>query len=198
MATRAGAAAAAVLWLAIGCGGDDDGGTGDGDGDGAGADAALEADARAGADAAQEVCGGAGSSQVSGTVGGQMIDPVASSWSRQHPTFAYAHLITLDEDPASSCAQTDGDVGQRLMFIFCDPPAAGEYDVVDLEALPEEACPGELVVGALAEDADGGDLDRGTAGTVTVAATEGCVTGSFEVTMETGTLDGDFAATACE
>src|SRR5262245_6272708 len=112
-------ASALMVCLAVGCGGDDDGG-----GDGGGADAAAGgADAREQADAASGACSEAPSGTVNGTVDAEMIDPIAAAYTRPHPTVDYVQVLILDEDPASSCGNPNGDTGESLTFLFCDEPA---------------------------------------------------------------------------
>jgi hypothetical protein len=192
MAKRGGALAV-VLLLVVGCGGDDDGG-----GDGGGADAATGgADAREQADAASGACAEAPSGTVNGTVDAETIDPIAAAYSRPHPTLGYAHILQIDEDPASSCDNPDGDTGESLQFIFCDPPSVGEYDVVGADDFPVEACPGERVVGAQVQSGNGADRGIGDSGTLTIESIDTCLTASFTVGFNTGNLDGDVVAEVC-
>jgi len=188
MSMRVGAAAV-ILWLVVGCGGDDDG---------SGADAAPgSADARDQADAASGSCAEAPSGTVNGTVDAVMIDPIASAYSRPHPTVAYAHILKIDEDAASTCGNPDGETGESLLFIFCDQPEVAEYDVVPPDGLPTEACPGQHVVGAVVESGNGADRGVGESGTLTIDSLDTCLDASFAVTFDTGNFDGDVVAEVC-
>jgi hypothetical protein len=190
--TQRTAAAMLAMCLAIGCGGDDDGG--------AGADAAAGgADARQQADAASSTCAEAPSGTVNGTVDAEMIDPIAAAYSRPHPTLAYAHIVQIDEDPASSCDNPDGDGDtESLQFIFCAEPEIGQYDVVGADDFPGEACPGERVVGAQVQSGNGADRGVGDSGTVTIESIDTCLRASFTVGFDTGNLDGDVVAEVCQ
>ncbi len=180
-----------AMCLAVGCGGDDDGG-------GGGADAATGgADARPQADASSGGCPAAPSGTVNGTVDAEMIDPIAAAYIRPHPTFAYLDMLVLDEDATSSCSNPNGDTGESLMFVFCDSPSVGEYEVVGPADLPTEACPGERVVGALVESGNGADRGIGDSGTLTIESLDSCLTASFVVGLDTGNLDGDVVAEVC-
>jgi len=190
MSMRVGAAAV-ILWLMVGCGGDDDDG-------GGGADAAPGgADAREQADAASGSCAEAPSGTVNGTVDAVMIDPIAAAYSRPHPTVAYAHLLVIDEDAASSCSNPDGETGESLSFIFCDEPEVAEYEVVPLESLPTEACPGQHMVGALVESGNGADRGLSESGTLTIESLDTCLVASFAVGFDHGNFDGDLVAEVC-
>ncbi len=177
-----------VVCLALGCGGDDDGG-----------DTAGEADGgQQQVDSGAAVCGGDELGSVSGTVAGEMVDPIAAAWSRPHPTFGYATLIVLDEDATASCGASGTGTGERLSLIFCDVPDVGEYEIVTPEAFPEDSCPGDSIASAIVEDEGGSDLDTAESGTVTIEATGACRSGTFSVTFATGTLSGDFAVPICD
>jgi hypothetical protein len=103
----------------------------------------------------------------------------------------------MDED-TSGCDLEGTGTGEHLVIFFCDPPVAGEYEVVAAEDFPEEACPGDLVASANVEDEDGGDLDSVESGTVTIDGVDDCVTGTFDLSFASGDLSGDFSAVACE
>jgi len=191
MTQRTGAVVTLAMCLAIGCGGDDDGG-------GGGADAAAGgADARQQADAASGGCSEAPSGTVNGVVDAEMIDPIAAAYSRPHPTLAFAHILQIDEDPASSCNNPDGDTGESLQFIFCDQPEVAQYDVVGADDFPTEACPGEHVVGAVVQSGNGADRGVGDSGTLTIESLDSCLNASFVVGFNTGNLDGDVVAEVC-
>lgn len=188
MTKRAGAWVLLVC-LVLGCGGDDDGG---------GADAATGgADASQQADSAPVGCDEAPAGSVAGTVDAEMIDPIAAAYSRPHATIAYAHILRIDEDAASSCNNPDGETGEALQFIFCDQPAVAEYEVVAGADLPTEACPGERVVAALVESGNGADRAISESGTLTIESLDTCLAASFAVGFDTGNLDGDVVASVC-
>lgn len=188
--------AAIVLACSIGCGDDDD--ADDGDDDGAADGSPDLADASGPADAGALTCGELGAGAVSGTAAGAMLDPIESARYSEVPLFGYAYPLVLDEQ-SGACGAVPTGSGEHLGFFFCEPAAAGVYELVDIDAFPEKPCPGAGIAAGLLEEENGSDLAFVVSGSITITAVGECVTGSFAATFEGGgALDGSFAAVSCE
>lgn len=143
------------------------------------------------------MCGELGSATAEGAVAGVMLDPIASALYLETPIFGYAFPLVLEERTLSCAGEATGS-GEHLAFLFCAPVAAGEYELVDLESLPEESCPGDLVASGNLEMEDSSDLAGVVSGSITITAAGSCVTGSFSARFEGGgELEGTFDAVTC-
>lgn len=155
-------------------------------------DAIVAADADIQADATPLACSN-DTGSVDGTIAGEAIDPIASTWYRAlSPSY---HVIILDEKP-TQCGFTAGS-GEHVGLAFCAAPVPGQYQMAT-QSFPTMPCPGEMIAISFVEDGGGGDLAVSVSGTVTIAAADDCISGSFDITYDTGdTLTGSFSAAVC-
>lgn len=182
-----------ALISAAGCG--DDGAATDAaiTADASGTDAPSSPDATASSDAAPVSCTNPGGT-VNGTIAGEGVEPVVTAWYGQLGPGAY--VIVLDELD-STCGVEPRGTGEHLVLGFCDVLQVGEYSIVNEQAFPTTACPGQQVAFSIVEDQTS-DLDESVSGTITIESIEDCVTGSYSVTYDGGdTLTGTFIAAIC-
>jgi hypothetical protein len=117
--------------------------------------------------------------------------------------FARAALISPDPRPlniAWTLALDEGEgtcgepgPGRRITALFCDTPAAQDYEVVIATAF---RCPTEDVL-VLLEDETGADLAEGVGGTIHIDYAGGCVTGTYDLQLGNDTIAGSFDAVVC-
>jgi hypothetical protein len=97
-----------------------------------------------------------------------------------------APILLLDEQPSPDGAcGTLATTGFNLALVLPSTPAAGTYSV------------GSSVVGVAQQDGDA-NLAIAMSGTVTIDdATSSCITGSFALEFQTGSLSGELAVQIC-
>jgi hypothetical protein len=146
-------------------------------------------DAPASADAADTSCSGSGTGHVIGTISGTSLTTVFSA--RQFDDGS-GYSIVLD-DTADTCAGVPTGTNDELLFHFCAAPALGSNAVT--QAAP--SCPGGSGANVIF-DHDGSAVSTLTSGSVDIDSIDSaCVTGTFSLLFQAGTLSGNFGAATC-
>ena len=139
----------------------------------------------------KQTCGDMGGGSVDGTVSSPQGDvthtfgPIVRAFETFDPDSG-APVLLLDEQPSpdGACGTLSTD-GFNLALVVPSGPAAGTYTV------------GSSVVGVAQQDGDA-NLAIATSGTVTIDdATSSCITGSFALEFQPGSLSGELAVQIC-
>lgn len=93
---------------------------------------------------------------------------------------------------ASSCGEV-APTGEHLVFLFCGEPVIGSYALTSEQLY---RCPVAAVL-AIIETDGGADLAAATAGTLTIARTGACISGSYTAIFGADQLTGTFDAVVC-
>jgi hypothetical protein len=136
-----------------------------------------------------------GQAAITGTLAEQAIAPAAAFYGL-HPFGGYDVLV-MPEDASVACDFAEG--GQGLTAVIGFPCGAATSDEYAIAATDAPCDPGAPHVWLLVEGFDG-EFDEYIAdsGSVTIAASEGGVAGSFAAGFgDKGDLDGEFNAERC-
>lgn len=141
-------------------------------------------------------CETSGSAIVNGTVGDVEVSPVMRAQQITRPGLGV--VVVLDE--ASGACGEVSTTGEHVVLAFCDTPSARTYPVVR----DGFTCPSDNAF-VLIERNGGSDYAGGISGAVNISSTtDGCVSGSFDVTMRLidapmteHPVSGSFAAIVC-
>jgi hypothetical protein len=106
-------------------------------------------------------------------------------------TLPITYAFVLDE--AEGACGEPGASGRRLVIDFCDAPTEAAYAIVPPSQL---ACPNGAV--AVVEEADGTDVIKANAGTVTITQAGVCLTGTYSLTFGGDMIEGGFDVAVCE
>lgn len=106
-------------------------------------------------------------------------------------TLPITYAFVLDESDGACGAPAAS--GRRLVIDFCEAPTEAAYAIVPPSQL---ACPGAAV--AVVEEADGTDVIKANAGTVTITQAGACVAGTYALTFGGDMIEGSFDVAVCE
>jgi hypothetical protein len=124
-----------------------------------------------------------------GTVQGELLGP----WVRaaQFPV-GTMQAIAFDE-VAGACGEVV-PTGKHLVILMCEPPEEQNYRIVPRHAF---RCPGAEAFAVIERDG-GTDIASSLDGLLTIDSAEGCVRGSYAITLDTiDDIEGSFDALVC-
>lgn len=137
--------------------------------------------------------GNGGVGTVTGSVGGESFATVGDVHVQSEDDVGgFAAVL---QDTGSLCGGTGpDDYGEQLLVFFCDnPPGSGDYTITN-----DLTCAQSGQAAATLKSHSGASQTVATAGTATIDMSDDtCVTGTFALVFDGGTLSGTFGGEYC-
>lgn len=144
--------------------------------------------------AAPEACTLGGFADGETTVREAPLGPFVRAAQITLPVSALGTTHALVFAEAAGTCGAPAATGRSLALLFCEPPTERTYIAV---ARSQFRCPGDNVL-AIVEDAGGGDVTTGTAGTIRIEQAGTCALGTYSVTFGGDVIEGAFDAAVCD